>query len=301
MHLRTFESLMMSGRPRILMASLVVLSVALSAAAYASIPGAHQASAENASEVTAVVTSSGFSSTFTQTAGVAVVYSSCSGSTETYGNMTWITSPCVSYGFPSAPLKNTTLDSRQVLPFIKTAYEYHLVYFGYSKTDSNVMYAILNVTGTQVVTGNWTSGYHVDYVGDKLLNVTILQVVASRYEVSHIISYALPDRNESIAYTSQQVQAIQVALNNSKVQSLMADPPYYAEFVGTSGNSTVAGTYFVQLYQVDGTGVVGAFVNPRLSAVMGSYSEQRVSGECWPDGLVITDPWDAPGFSGCGA
>ena len=288
-------------KPRIAMVSLVVLAVALASVAYTSIPGQHQASAQAVSEITAVVIDSGVNSTVTQTAGVAVAYSSCSGSTDAYGNMTLTVSPCVSYGFPSAHLKNATLDSRAVLAFIKTAYEYHIVYFGHSKANSNVMYAVLNVTGSQVVTGNWTSGYSVSYVGDKLLNVTVLQVVASHYEVTHVSAYALPDRNESVAYTPVQVQAIQAALSNSEVKSLMADPPYYVEFVGTSGNATSAGTYYVQLYQVDGTGIVGAFVDPSLSTVVGSYAEQRVSAECWPDGLVITDPWDAPGFSGCGA
>jgi hypothetical protein len=35
------------------------------------------------------------------------------------------------------------------------------------------------------------------------------------------------------------------------------------------------------------------------SSVVSSYTEQRVSGECWPDGIVITDPWGATGFNGC--
>src|SRR5271154_4967105 len=180
-------------KPRIAMVSLVVLAVALASVAYTSIPGQHQASAQAVSEITAVVIDSGVNSTVTQTAGVAVAYSSCSGSTDAYGNMTLTVSPCVSYGFPSAHLKNATLDSRAVLAFIKTAYEYHIVYFGHSKANSNVMYAVLNVTGSQVVTGNWTSGYSVSYVGDKLLNVTVLQVVASHYEVTHVSAYALPD------------------------------------------------------------------------------------------------------------
>jgi hypothetical protein len=91
--------------------------------------------------------------------------------------------------------------------------------------------------------------------------------------------------DESVAYTPQQVHAIEVALSDPTVKTLIVEPPYYVEFVGSSGNATVTDSYFIQLYQVDGTGVVGAFVNPGLDSVVSSYAEQRVSGECWPDGM----------------
>ncbi len=290
---------MLSSRARLAVAILAVVGIALAAVAFLSLPGTQQSGQPSGSAVTAVVTASGGNVTFTQGPGTAVSSPSCAGSTETYGNLTWSVSPCVSYGFPSAPLKNATLDSQQVLAFIKGAYEYHLVYFAFSKAYANVMYAILNVTGSQVVTGNWTTGYQVSYVGDKLLNVTVIQVIPSHYQVTHLSSYSLPDRNSTVTYTPQQRDAIQVALSDPKSKSLMVAAPYYVEFVGSSGNGTLVGTYFIQLYQVDGTGVVGAFVNPSTDSVVSTYSEQRISGECWPGGIVITDPWDATGYSGC--
>ncbi|HVC27716.1 MAG TPA: hypothetical protein VND40_06095 [Nitrososphaerales archaeon] len=292
---------MTNATRRTAIAALGVLAIALAAGAVAFLPVQQQAGTRNVSQVTAVVTSSGNNVTFTQGPGTAVSAPVCGGSTETYANITWTVSPCVSFGFPSASLKNATLASRQVLQFIKTAYEYHLAYFAFSRTDANVMYAVLNVTGSQVVTGNWTTGYQVSYVGDKLLNVTVLQVVHSHFQVTHVSAYALPDRSESVAYTPQQLQAISVALSDPKVRSLMVEPPYYVEFVGSSGNATTTDSYFIQLYQVDGTGIVGAFVNPGLGSVVTSYTQQRVSGECWPDGMVITDPWGETGFSGCPA
>jgi hypothetical protein len=292
---------MKHARPTVAVAALCVLAIASVAVAYSFLPGAPQSATQGDQIVTAVVSTSGGSSIFTQGPGTAVSAPACSGSTESYGNMTWTVSPCVSYGFPSATMKNATLDSRQVLPFIKTAYDYHLLYFAFSKTDSSVMYAVLNVTGSQVVTGNWTGGYKVSYVGDELLNVTVLQVVVSHYEVTHVSTYSLPDRNESVVYTPQQVQAIQIALSNTTVKSLLVAPPYYVEFVDSSDNATFADANFVQFYQIDGTGVVGAFVNPTITSVVGTYTEQRISAECWPDGLVITDPWAATGFTGCKA
>jgi hypothetical protein len=35
------------------------------------------------------------------------------------------------------------------------------------------------------------------------------------------------------------------------------------------------------------------------TSARGPYAEQRISGECCPDGLVITDLWDAAGYNGC--
>jgi len=292
---------MTTGRTRFAIAAFGILGILLVGVAFALLPGMQQTGTRGGSAETAVVTSPGGSTTFTQGPGTVVSSPACSGSTESYGNLTWSVSPCVSYGFPSAFLKNATLDSRQVLPFIKGAYEYHLVFFAFSRTNANVMYAVLNVTGSQVVTGNYTAGYQVSYVGDKLLNVTVLRVVPKHAEVTHISAYALPDRNALVAYTPQQKQAIQVALADSKVKSLMANSTYYVEFVGSSGNGTASYSYLVQLYQVDGTGLVGAFVNPTLDSVVSSYVQQRVSGECWPNGIAITDPWGKTGLGGCPA
>ena len=276
-----------------------ILGVLLVAGAVAFPPGALQVGARNGPAATAVVTGSGVNATHTEGQG-AGVYSSCSGSTETYGNMTLSVSPCVAYGFPSAFVRNATLDTPQVLPFIKTAFEYHLVYFAHSPANQGVMYAVLNVTGSQVVNGNYTSGYRVSYLGNKLLNVTFLQVTFQHFDVVHVSAYALPDRDESVAYTPQQVRAIHLALSDTNVTSLMVDSPYFVEFAGSPGSATTPANYVVQLYQVDGTKIVGAFVNPGLDTVVGYFSQQRGSGECWPGGVVVTDPWGETGF-GCTA
>lgn len=268
------------------LAAAIVLGIVLAVVAF-SFPAAPKQTGHQ--ETSAVATSS--------EGGRAMSSSSCTGTTETYGNLTLTRSPCVMYGFPSVTVKNATLDTRPVLAYIGTAYEYHVAYFGVSQTDSNVMYAVLNVTGRQVVTGNWTTGYRVSYLGNALLNVTVQQVVASTYEVTHVSSYPLPDRNATVTYAPQQARAIQVALSDSKVKSLLTAPPYYVEFVGAARNES----YLVQLYQVDGTGVVGGFVSSNSTSVSGIYSEQRVSGECWPNGMVITDPWGAATHCSCKA
>jgi hypothetical protein len=277
-----------------------ILGVLLVIGAVTFPPGALQTSGRDGHAATPVVTGSGVNATYPEGHGAGVYSSSCTGSTETHGNMTLSVSPCVAYGFPSAFVRNATLDTRQVLPLIKTAYEYHLVYFAHSPANQDVMYAVLNVTGSQVVNGNYTSGYRVSYLGNKLLNVTFLQVTFQHFDVMHVSAYALPDRNESVVYTPQQVRAIHLALSDANVTSLMVDSPYFVEFAGSSGNATATANYVVQLYQVDGTKIVGAFVNPGLDSVVSSFSQQRGSGECWPGGVVVTDPWGETGF-GCTA
>ena len=274
-----------------------VLAAVLMIGSIAILPEMH-GGPQSAPSVTAVVTSSASTATYTQGHGTIVYSPTCKGTEETFGNLTFSVSPCVAYGFPSPFVRNATLDTRQVLPFIAAAYEYHLVYFAHSTANSNVMYAVLNVTGRQVVAGNYSAGYQVSYAGNKLLNVTFLKVASKHFDVTHVSSYSLPDRNESVAYSLLQGTAIRVALSDSNVTSLMGGQQYYAKFVGSTGNVTAVGNYLVQLYQVNGTGIVGAFVNLSLGSVVSSFYQERGAGECWPGGIVVTDPWGETGF-GC--
>ncbi|MGH9918592.1 MAG: hypothetical protein ACRD6W_06970, partial [Nitrososphaerales archaeon] len=166
-----------------------ILGVLLVAGAVTFPSGAPHAGARNGPMTAAVVTGSGVNATHTEGYGAGSYSSSCSGSAETYGNMTLSVSPCVAYGFPSAFVRNATLDTPQVLPFIKAAYEYHLVYFAHSPANQGVMYAVFNVTGSQVVNGNYTSGYRVSYLANRLLNVTFLQVTFQHFDVMHVSAY----------------------------------------------------------------------------------------------------------------
>jgi len=222
----------------------------------------------------------------------------CASTPETFGNMTLEEGPCVSYGFPSGQVAYATLESAPTHDYIRTAYGYQLLYFGTSVNDPRVTYAVLNVTGSQEVAGNWTTGYEVSYTGNRLLNVTLLQLSSSSYEVIHFSDYPLPDRNQSVSYSPDEVQAIDVALSDPQITSYMSGLQYYAEHSAPIQNATVNG-YYVQFFQVDGPGTVGAFVNQGLTAVTSSHFQLRVSGQCWPDGYFIADPWSAVSSSAC--
>jgi hypothetical protein len=281
-------------------AVVAVLGVALSATVLL-VPGTQRHPAESASASTEALSSTAGAAANGSDSGSSGVHGlSCMARLETYGNMTLDVSPCASYGFPSGQVAYATLESKPAHSFIKGAYDYRLVYFGASLTNPSVTYTVLNVTGSQVVAGNWTTGYTVSYVGDRLLNVTLVHAQASTYYVSHLSDYPLPDSNLTVSFTSQQLQAIRAALSDPSVKALLANQSYYVSGAGPSGNATDGGQ-LVQLYQVDGTGALDVYVSASLSAVSSSHAYQRVSAVCWPDGYFIADPWSAVSSSGCAA
>jgi len=231
---------------------------------------------------------------------------------QTVGNLTWTSNPCA--GGPLNPLftssaqANGTLDSPQVQAFIKNAYEYHIVYFNQKLGDSSRAQVVLNVTGSQVVGGNWSTGYQISYVNNSVLNVTVAQVAPSSYEVSHLSVYNLPDRNTSLGFTAQQQKVIGAAASDAKAEQLMAGWPYYVVFVspfmnntefvgpqcpGYNGNSSaVVQSYDVQFNQVNGYLNVQVYVNGNFNVLSRTMSDQPYRSYIgYGNGVVITDPW----------
>jgi hypothetical protein len=231
---------------------------------------------------------------------------------ETVGNLTWTFNPCAggpfTTDFTSSAQANDTLDSPQVQAFIKNAYEYHIVYFNQKFRDPSRAQVILNVTGTQVVEGNWSTGYQISYVNDSVLNVTVAQVSPSSYEVSHLSVYKLPDRHASLGFTAQQQEVIGAAASDAKAENLMAGWPYYVVFVsplmnntyfvgpkcpGYNGNSSVVvKSYGVQFNQVNGYLNVQVYVDGNFNVVSRTISDQPYRSLIgYGNGVVITDPW----------
>jgi hypothetical protein len=231
---------------------------------------------------------------------------------ETVGNLTWTFNPCAGgpfrTDFTSSAQASGTLDSPQVQAFIKNAYEYHVVYFKQKFGDPSRAQVIMNVTGIQVVGGNWSTGYQISYVGNSVLNVTVALVAPSSYEVSHLSVYNLPDRHTSLGFTAQQQKVIGAAASDAKAERLMAGGPYYVVFVsplmnntvfvgprcpGYSGNSSVVvKSYDVQFNQVNGYLNVQVYVDGNFSALSRTMSNQPYrSLTGYGNGVVITDPW----------
>jgi hypothetical protein len=184
---------------------------------------------------------------------------------------------CNTYSFPGVAY-NSTLGSPQVQPLIRNAYLTELLYYKYNESSPIHQCAILNITGSQVVSGNWTGGYHVSYLNNKLLNITIEfgeYMQPPRYVVTHVSVYGLSDRKYLVSFTPQQKQVIQVALADSTVRSLMADHTYYVGTVYPYRGGPLNGTQAVQLFEVNGAIGINVNVSSDLSSVVAASAGTR--------------------------
>jgi hypothetical protein len=307
------------GASRAALAGLVVAAVAVAGIAVYLLPGQQphsgtsQVSTSSATETATLVATSSTteaaassalansttsSSPQTTTTSTFAAPSQCPsepGSSYSSANITYTVPPCTSYTFPSSAAQIEVLNSSQVLPYVAKAYYYSVVYLKGDFTSTTDV--ILDVTGAQVVTGNWTTGYTVSYVGNRLLNITVQRGEPSGHVVTGLLVNELPDMNSSLSFSEQQQRTIQVALSNSTVQTLMTDPPYYVNLVfpepGGGNQSNV-----IQMYQVNGQRVINVGLNAADTAVVSAGASTRDTVECDSDGVCVTDPWDVQPLAG---
>ena len=185
------------------------------------------------------------------------------------------------------------LTSPEVLSYVEPAYTYDLSIVQ-DPFAANLANALINVTETQSVSGNWTgSGYEVTYSGI-MLNATVQFTSPSSYQLVSVGVTNLPNKTYSISYNSQQQHIIQVALSNSTVDSLVSDfTKYYVnEVSGLVGNGT--GFYYVSIPQVDGPKAVSVSVNAAMTAVISATSGYNGGGVCFYNPyFCYTVPWNS--------
>jgi len=175
------------------------------------------------------------------------LYISCVTTTvESFGNMTLSLRSDRSYSLPANFPENSTL-----APQVNSAFYHSLLYVNYNDSNLSSQSAVFNVTGRQIVTGNWTGEYHVAYVGNELVNISAAFTKPSTYAVTHVAVYHLPNRNYTVSFTQQQRQMIEIALSNSTVKQLMAGYPYYVEDVSPYTGGPLTGIEGVTLVQID--------------------------------------------------
>jgi hypothetical protein len=170
---------------------------------------------------------------------------SCSTTTtESFGNMTLRLSHDTCYSLPENYYENSSITTR-----IFGSYYHTLVYLNYNGSFPTHMSAVYNVTGGQIVQGNWTDGYRVTFTNNEIVNVSATLTAPSTYTVTHVAEYPLPDRTYTETYTSQEQQDILAALSNSSVRSDMAGTQYYVYGVSLHNTAT---TIQVDFFQVNG-------------------------------------------------
>ena len=170
---------------------------------------------------------------------------SCSTTTiESFGNMTLHLNHDTCYSLPENYYKNSSTTTR-----IFGSYYHTLVYLNYNGSFPTHMSAVYNITGGQVVQGNWTDGYRITFTNNEIVNVSATLTAPSTYTVTHVAEYPLPDRTYTETYTSQEQQDILAALSNSTVKSDMAGTQYYVYGVSLHNTAT---TIQVDFFQVNG-------------------------------------------------
>ena len=76
-------------------------------------------------------------------------------------------------------------------------------------------------------------------------------------------------------------------------------PAFYVQSVSAFpiANGTYGGDYFALLYQLNGTRIIGAFVDTHITAVLKSYTDTRGETFCYGSTanstICFTSPWSA--------
>ena len=242
---------------------------------------------------TSLATSTSITTTFFDWTSTSFMF------TTSYQSTTFSPVTTTSAGWDPGQLINATLNSPEVQSYIKTAYSYEIFRESASTGDPNLVTVIINVTGSQRVTGNWTSGYTVSYTGIRTLNVTVRFTAPSTFSIAGVGVVSFPDRSESIvSYSSQQQQVIGVVLSNDTVRSDMTNyglSPFYVENVTVFpiGNETYGGDYFALVSQVNGPRFMGVWVNAGITAVVNSYEDSTTAQWCYYPGGCFTSPWNS--------
>jgi hypothetical protein len=188
--------------------------------------------------------------------------------------------PVVSNGVNISEAVSVALNSPAVQGYVANAFSNSVEQAYSSSSDPSLIFVTFNVTSSRGISGNWTTGYSLTYSGRAILNTTIQYTAPSTYQVTNLAVTNLPAYTQSISFTSQQQQIIEVALSNSTVKQYTAQSEYYVQsvtyFPPNSGNQTFAGDYLVYIDQVNGSCAIGIFVNPNTNAVVTTYSDTRM-------------------------
>jgi hypothetical protein len=131
--------------------------------------------------------------------------------------------------------------------------------------DSQVFIQVF-VVQNQDVSGNWTTEYTLTYTGRAVLNVTVdvnLLALQSTYKIDGYTLKNLPDQTTQLNFNATQRQAIQVALSNSTVRSVLDGAQFYIWNQPPTGPG-----YYVQINQVNNKNSWLVFVNQSETSVV---------------------------------
>jgi hypothetical protein len=189
---------------------------------------------------------------------------------------------------------NVTLGSPGVQAYIQDAYNYSF-FIAQTGASPVLVSNVINVIGIQVVSGNWSTQYTITYSHISILNVTVQYTPPGGYQIIHIGVQNYTDVLSAINFTSADRQAIAWAATNSTIKSYLAANPSYVAgaYLFPSGNKTFGGDYLVTFDQLNGTKMLGVFVNPANWQVVAAYPGSRIWSQCYGNGACYYSPWGA--------
>jgi len=213
--------------------------------------------------------------------------------TISYFTTSQTTSNSTSGGWQEWAVLNATLGYYKTQWYIHNAWNYT---FNVLQTGSNpvLLSDLIGVIGPLTVSGNWTTGYVLNYTRLSALNVTVQYSPPSTYyPVIGFSSHNSTGIVETIQFNSTQQKAISIAVENSTVKAFLGQSPTFvdAAWLFPAGNKTFGGDYVVWVFQVNGPKILVAFVNMNTNQVVSTYNSTRANRVCFSNGPCFSSPW----------
>ncbi len=202
-----------------------------------------------------------------------------------------------STGWQEWAVLNATLGYYKTQEYIHDAWNYTFNVVQ-TATNGNLVFIADYVTaiGPLKVTGNWSTGYTLNYTRSSWMNVTVQYTPGSNYyPVVFFNGHNGTGVLENIQFNATQQKAISIALASSATKSFTSQYPTFvdAAWLFPSGNSTFGGDYLVSVFQINGPRILDAFVNFSTGTVVSTYNSTRAIQVCFSGGACFTSPWPA--------
>jgi len=211
------------------------------------------------------------------------------------GSTTKPTVNTTSGGWQEWAVLNATLGYYQTQEYIRTAWNYT---FNVVQTATNgrLVYIsdYIEAVGPLLVTGNWTTGYLLNYTRVSSLNVTAQYTPGSGYyPVVFFSARNGTGMMEPLQFNSTQQKAISIAVTNNTVEAFTSQFPTFvdAAWVFPSGNKTFGGDYLVTIFQVNGPKTLNVIVSMSGGEVASTYGQARTTEDCFSIGVCFESPW----------
>ena len=207
------------------------------------------------------------------------------------------TSSSASGGWQEWAVLNATLGYNRTQEYIHDAWNYT---YNVVQTATNGPTVFISdyivVIGPLRVTGNWTTGYVLNYTRLSSLNVTAQYTPGSAYyPIVFFSAHNSTGITEPIQFNPAQQKAISIAVTSTTAENFTQHYPTFVDdaWVFPSTNSTFGGDYLVWIFQTNGPRILGVFVNVSSGQVVSTYDDTRAVTSCFSNGACFTSPWGA--------